>query len=115
MAYSSSNPAIMMLDGFGQPSAAGGAPRWFNYSSTHSSTDVLATGFFTGCGQGGRPANIGMRVGDIVINTANTASTSAIPGRVTMHSVIASTANFASTVASSGWNAAYDITVSQSS
>jgi hypothetical protein len=29
--------------------------------------------------------------------------------------VIASTANFSSTVASSGFNAAYDITVSQSS
>ena len=109
MAYSSSNPAIMMLDAFGQPSAAGGAPRIFAYSSTHNSTDILATGFFTGCGYGGRPANIGMRVGDIVINTASTSASN--PGRVTTHSVIASSANVASTVASSGYNAAYDCTV----
>src|SRR3954469_14191300 len=106
MAYSSSNPAIMMLDAFGQPSGAGGAPRVFAYSSTHNSTDILATGFFGACGDGGRPANIGMRLGDIVINRASTSAS--IPGRVTTHSVIASTANFASTLASSGWNAAYD-------
>lgn len=109
MSYSTSNPAIMMLDAFGQPSTAGGAPRWFNYSSTHNSTDILATGFFAGCGDGSRPATIGMRPGDIVINRAST--NAAIPGRVTMHSVVASTANVASTSASSGWNAAYDCTV----
>lgn len=109
MAYSALNPALLMLDAFGAPTAAAGAPRIFSYSSTHNSTDILATGFFTGCGDGGRPANIGMRLGDIVINRASTSA--AIPGRVTMHSVVASTANFASTSASSGWAAAYDCTV----
>ena len=109
MAYSSSSPAIMLLDGFGQPSGAAGAPRVFSYSSTANSTDILATGFFAGCGQGGRPANIGMRIGDVVLNIASTSASN--PGRVTTHSVIASTANVASTIASSGWNAAYDCTV----
>ena len=109
MAYSSSNPAIMMLDAFGQPTAAGGAPRVFSYSSTHSSTDILATGFFTGCGYGGRPANLGMRVGDVVMNISSTSASN--PGRTTIHSVIASTANVASTVASSGYNAGFDCTV----
>jgi hypothetical protein len=109
MAYSTSNPAIMMLDAFGQPSGAGGAPRIFAYSSTHNSTDILATGFFTGCGDGSRLGSIGMRPGDIVINRASTSAS--IPGRVTAHSVIASTANVASTSASSGWAAAYDCSV----
>lgn len=109
MAYSSSNPAIMMLDAFGQPSGAAGAPRIFAYSSTHNSTDILATGFFTGCGYGGRPANVGMRVGDIIINRASTDAS--IAGRVTLHSVVASTANFASTLASSAYNTAFDCSV----
>jgi hypothetical protein len=109
MAYGSSNPAIMMLDGFGQPGAAGGAPRIFAYSSTHNSTDILATGFFAACGDGSRLGSIGMRPGDLLLNRASTGAS--IPGRVTTHSVISSTANVASTVASSGWNAAYDCTV----
>lgn len=105
-----------MLDAFGQPSAAGGAPRIFAYSSTHASTDVTATGFFTGCGAGGRSANnIGLRLGDIIISRASTDAS--IPGRTSFHSVIGSTANMTSTSGSSWWSssAGFDVTVSQSS
>ncbi len=109
MAYSSSNPIALYVDGL-LPLQ----PRTFVYSSSHNSTDVLATGFFTGVGDGSRGlTDLGMRVGDLLINRASTAA--AIPGRVSFHSCISSTANQASTSASTGWVAAYDCTVSQSS
>lgn len=101
---SSSNPTLL-VDGFG-PSM----PRLFVAATTYDSSDVTATGFWAGVGQGSKGSNpVGMRLGDILMHVASTGAT--IPGRVTMHSVIASTANVASTSASSGYGAVYNVTV----
>jgi hypothetical protein len=109
MAYSSTNPPICISDvGFGTA-----APRTFFYGSTHLVADIVATGFFAGCFQGSRSndaSNIGLRTGDLVINRSSTSS--AAPGRVTMHSVIGATANQASTTASTGWLAVFNASVS---
>jgi hypothetical protein len=87
-----------------------GTATWL-YRSSDPSTAVKATGYFAGCGSGSRGANaFGMKVGDVVICAENSAG--ATPGRTTMHSVITSTANVASTSASSGFSASYDVTVS---
>lgn len=103
MAYSSTNPPIRAID-------SGIVGNIYRYRSTHTSTEILATGFFTGCGAGSRNSyGIGMTPGDVLINIASTDA--AIPGRVTMHSVLSATADQASTSASTGWNAAYNVTV----
>lgn len=87
MAYSSTNPISMIDDGQGPL-----MPRTFLYSSTETSTDITATGFFTGVGAGGHGTGVvGLRVGDFLVNQVSTSS--ATPGRVTWHSCIASTAN----------------------
>jgi hypothetical protein len=115
LAYSPSNPIRLAFDmGFTRRTTSDGNQTYY-YSSTHNSTDILATGFFTGVGAGSRGslADLGVMKGDIIINRASTDA--ARPGQVSMHSVINSTANVLSTSASSGWAASYDITVSQSS
>lgn len=100
MAYSSTNAPRMIL-------AAGiGGVSMFIYSSTHTSTEITATGFFTSAGRGGRSASLGMSVNDILLNHQSN------NGRVTMHAVTASTANQASTAGSTGWAANYNATVS---
>lgn len=105
MAYSSTNPLALLMDGF-----ASNMPRVFSYQSTHASTDVTVTGFFTGVGENSRGLSaLGLRLGDVIMNRASTDA--AIPGRVTMHSVISATANVLSTSASSGYAAAYNVTV----
>ena len=112
MAFSANNPPILMLDLFPGGSTQPGGRQWF-YGSTHLVSDIVATGFFAACGQGSRNmsnANVGMRVGDLLINRSSTDSSA--PGRTTFHSVINSTANVASTSLSSGWAAGYDVTIS---
>lgn len=105
MTYSSTNPPAILSD-----SGIGNGPRLFQYASTHNSTEILATGFFTGAGAGSRGGyDIGMRVGDLLINVASTGA--AIPGRVTMHSVVSATADQASTTASTGFKTSYNVTV----
>lgn len=107
--FSSSMPTLA-VDGF-----ASAFPRIFTMRSTAVSSALVATGFLAGLGAGSRASggsNPGLRVGDIVLHTQTTDT--AYPGRVTMHSVIASTANQASTSASTGWAAAYDITLNNS-
>lgn len=104
---SSSNPSLL-IDQF---SSLG--PRVFIAATTAVSSAVCATGFWAGYGAGGRGSNpVGMQLGDVLIHVASTGAT--FPGRVTLHSVIGSTANVASTSASSGFTAAFDITVSNS-
>lgn len=106
-------PLLMMVvdRGFGSFTPAGN-PGIFSYQSSHGSTEILATGFFTGVGFGSRGSgNQGIQLGDIIINRASTNPNTGIAGRVTMHSVIASSANVASTLASSGYGASYDCTV----
>jgi hypothetical protein len=113
MAYSSTNPPRLIVP-HGLSGAAGGV--WL-YQSTHQSSDVTATGFFAGAGVGSRShsaANVGMRVGDMVM-VAETTGTAGTPGRATLHMVTASTADQASTSASTGHWAAYDVTISSTS
>ena len=98
----SSDPALV-TDGFSSL-----MPRMFVACTTSVSSAIIATGFWQGYGSGGR--SVGMQLGDILLHVAST--NSATPGRVTTHSVIGSTANVASTSASSGYGAGYDVTVS---
>jgi hypothetical protein len=100
----SSNPSAI-IDGFSSL-----MPRVFIAQTTAVSSAIIATGFWQGYGAGSRGSNpVGMQLGDVLMHIASTGS--ATPGRVTMHSVIGSTSNVASTSLSSGYNAAYDVTV----
>jgi hypothetical protein len=103
--FSSSIPT-MIIDGFGS-----GMPRVFSARSTALTSDVSSTGFWLGCGDGSKGANsVGMRQNDMLIHSQTTDT--ATPGRVSMHLVVASTANVASTSLSSGFSASYNVTVS---
>jgi hypothetical protein len=122
LAYSASNPPILMSGPAGlvsqgsQSRADGGAQTWL-YRSSDSSTAISATtGYFTGQGYGSRtgansstPPPVGMRLGDLVCHTESPAG--ATPGKVTWMSVIASTADQASTLGSSAFNTKYNVTV----
>jgi len=94
----------------------GDGPNLFLYRSSEAATDIVGAGYFTGAGAGGRylssnaDRNKGMKYGDVVMNVES--SLGASPGRVSMHSVIGSTADQASTAASTGWVTAYNVTVS---
>jgi hypothetical protein len=128
MAY---NPAVAqarnlvqggLYDGLGGAAADGG--NIFSYCSSHSAADIGGVaGFFTGCGanpssnpgQGSLARstnNVGMRKGDVLINIESSAGVQ--PGRTTLHSVIGSTFNQASTSASSAFaaGAGFNVTVS---
>jgi hypothetical protein len=92
------------------------SPRIFVFGSTNVSTGITGTGFLAGHGEGGRTSrNIGLRRGDIVLHVSSTDA--GVPGKVTLHSVIGSTANVASTSASSAFTSSfgYDCTLSGSS
>lgn len=101
----SSDP-MLLIDGF-----ASGIPRLFVAMTTYLTSDVSSTGFWAGYGAGSRGGTpVGMRLGDALMHVQSTGT--AKPGFVSMHSVVASTANVASTSLSSGFNAAYNVTVS---
>lgn len=102
--YSSSNPSAL-VQGFGS-----GMPRVFVAQTTAVSSAIIATGFWAGCGAGGRAGyQAGMTLGDLLLHTQVT--TAAVPVKATLHVVTASTAN-GSTSAASAFNAlAYDVTV----
>jgi len=58
----------------------------YAYESTEDSSDVAVTGYFAGCGDGGRGnANVEMKIGDIVMTVASTDASQ--PGEVIAHSV----------------------------
>lgn len=107
----SSHPSCI-LDGI-----TPGMARVFMAQTTYVSSAILPTGFWQGYGEGSRGNSnsptwynsVGMRVGDVLMHISTT--NSATPGRVSLHSVIGVSANVASTVLSSGYNAAYDVTV----
>ena len=88
----------------------------YAYESSDAATDIVATGYFAKCGYGSNNKSsdasyaVGMRYGDLLLNRESSAGAS--PGRVSWHSVIGTTANQASTSASTGWNTAYDVSVS---
>lgn len=103
---SSSDPA-MIFNGYGTA-----MPRMFLAATTYNSSEVSAVGFWVGYGAGSRGSNpVGMRIGDVLMHIASTGSTGSA-GHVTMHQVVGSTANVASTSASSGFNASYNVSVS---
>lgn len=87
-------------------------PQLFVYTSTIDSSDCAVTGFFEGCGAASRGGtnNVGMRVGDIVFTVASTNASQ--PSEVVAHGVISTTADQTSTAGATGWNAAYDATIS---
>lgn len=100
----SSNPS-MIIDGF-----ASGMPRVFACCTTSVSSAIITAGFFAGMGYGGRSGHqAGMRVGDLLLHTQVT--TAAEPVRATLHVVTGSTADQASTSASTGWGANFNVTV----
>lgn len=106
MAFSSTN-LMQVTPG----SLANGAGAMWHYRSSDASTDVAAAGYFAGAGRGSRgSAGMGMTLGDVVI--VSESSGGGTPGRTTMHAVKASTANQASTSSSTGWGAAYNVTIS---
>lgn len=103
------NSSLLKLAVGGGLTSGGGAV--WAYRSSDSAGTVTGTGYFAGMGYGGRNAGAqGMAIGDFVIVAESTTGSS--PGRTTVHSVKASTANVSSTVLSSGWAAGYDVTLS---
>ena len=113
MAYDpASNPARKVAD-LGITGNSSGANAIFLYESSHSSTSIAtstAGGFFTGAGAGSRTPGAGMQLRDLVCCRESSAGT--FPGKVTWHSVIGSTADQASTLAATGWGAAYNASIS---
>lgn len=87
-----------------------GGPAMHLYKSSEASSDVSVIGFFTAGGAYGRNPLGNMKVGDLVLVQQTTAGPS--PGKVSIHSVIASTANQASTSSSTGWAANYNASIS---
>lgn len=111
MAYASTDVSMIL-----SLSLVGGRSMWLDVSSDPS-TGRATTGRYAGAGYGGRPRSsdasrvVGMRYGDLVVCLES--SNGADPGKVTWGSVIASTADQASTAASTGFNTLYDVTISQ--
>jgi hypothetical protein len=77
MAYSTSSPPTLLVP------SIGAFPAVWAYKSTHTTTEVLASGFFS------NGAALGMKVADIVL-TIN--STSGVPAVQGVSSVTASSA-----------------------
>lgn len=110
---SSGNPARLVVD-FGVTGNSSGSNGIYLYESSIASSIIAAStnaAFFVGAGGGSRsPNNIGMRLRDIVFCRETSAGNS--PGKVTIHSVIASTADQASTSASTGYFAGLNVSLS---
>ena len=89
---------------------------WHYGRTTEASSVVATVGYFAGCGVGSKGANsFGMRLGDVVIVNTATGATLSTTGKVWVSNVLNSTANVLSTVASSGYSASYDVTISAGS
>jgi hypothetical protein len=131
MAYGGSSEFLLLNDpiGIGPSYTSGlstgvgpGSALWLRYSSDESTDHQNIAGYYTGVSGppyqtagpqtgGGSSGVIGLRLGDVVICVESTAG--ARPGRVTLHSVLRSTANFSTaTYKSTG---AWDVTLSNSS
>lgn len=66
MSYSTSNPPRMLVPGLGASSAL------WTYRSTNTTTEVLATGFFS------NGSDLGMKAGDFVLVASSTGFTPAL-------------------------------------
>lgn len=110
MAYSSS--ALRMAVPLGLESAE---RLWF-YRSSDSHEDITSTGYFAGAGFGSKMRSSdagrekGMKLRDVLLSVESSAGVN--PGRASLHSVVASTANQASTAASTGYMTEYNVSVS---
>lgn len=120
MAYASSRVNYLSIGGGGlyRSTDRGGPGFWMCGPSTVATTEWTSTGYFTRAGYGSRALSsnesqlLGMKVGDICCVAQS--SGGADPGRVTWHSVIASTADQASTTAATGWLTGYSVSLSAS-
>lgn len=113
MAYSSTNPPVAIMD-----SGITGAV--WKYTSSDVSSDIATVvgstdannpiGYFRAVGAGSRGGSgIGMKLGEAVLCQAS--SLAVIPFEAVWMTVIASTPNVLSTIAASGYSAAYDVSV----
>lgn len=103
MSFDSSKLSVVLNIGVG----AGAMHR---YTSSQASSDCSVTGFFAGAGAFGRNPTGNMKIADLVLIQQTTDGPS--PGKVSIHSVIASTANQTSTGGSTGWAANYNASIS---
>jgi hypothetical protein len=104
---SSSTPLLLNTGSLGPAN-----PRMFMAATTMVSSQVADTARWVGYGVAPNVGTVGMRVGDVLLHVSS--SGAANPGRVSLHSVLASSAQAASTASSSGWASLFDITVSLS-
>lgn len=104
MSYVSTNLRCVV-----EGSLSGGSGAVFYHASTDSSTQVVATGFFTGAGRGRSTASKGMVVGDLLHHVR--LSTAGVPLGCETYVVSASTIDQASTSASTAFNFARNVTV----
>jgi len=85
MSYSTSNPPTLLVPSIGNK------PALWAYQSTHTSTETLASNFFS------NGAGLGMKVGDLVLVTNTTSAVPYFTGVSTVNAssaatVVASTA-----------------------
>lgn len=122
MAYASSRVTMISPGGgaslYRSTDRVGGVASWLCGPSSIATTEWTSTGYFTRAGHGSRALSsnqsdlIGMKKGDLVIVAQSTDGPD--PGRVTIHSVIASTADQASTSAATGYVTGYNVSLSGS-
>lgn len=131
MAYTSTSSTLSKLrkildQGFYATPSSGaaitGGGNIFAYCSSHGAGDITGAGFFAGVGaqplsstgaphpnvQARSANNVGVRVGDLIVNIESSAGAS--PARVTWHAAAASTFNGSTSVYAS--SAGYDVSVS---
>lgn len=112
MSYSTGNPPRMISEagvaagGIFSATAlssddTGGGSIWL-YRSTHSSSEVIATGFFT------RASDLGMRLGDILVNFPQSSASSS---KMTWHGVVQSSFGTTASTTSSTWGGYMNVTV----
>ena len=93
-----------------------GSPRFGIHKSSDSAVDVAVTGYGTAAGAGSRHRSsdgykaLNLAYGDIMLHVES--SNGASPGRCSVHSVVGSTADQASTSASTGFLTAYNVSFS---
>ncbi|MBI3935536.1 MAG: hypothetical protein HY323_01030 [Betaproteobacteria bacterium] len=105
MAFSTLSTALFLTQ---EGDLQSGVGAWWQYCSSDAAADISGTtGYFKAVGAGGISSRVlGMKIGDIVVNIESTGGVT--PGRVSLHSVVSSTAD-GSTV---GSTYGYDCSVS---
>ncbi len=106
-------PQLILENGFN-----GGGPRVWRYTSSNTSTDITATGFFAGMGRSFNvnapgSSGVGMQVGDALLNQESAAGVR--PGRCTLHGCISATLNSTRAAGVYSSTAGYDVSVASCS